>query len=221
MSEALPACPLCAWFPARFHARADTWLDFWRCPACALVFRDPAQWPARDAEHVHYRLHDNRPDDPGYRNFLRPLFDALRPRLPPGAEGLDFGCGPGSALAAMLDEAGHPMRLWDPLFAPDTGPLQQRYAFVTASEVIAHLHTPMATLCEIDGLLADGGLLGVLTGWPPSHWRDFARWHYRRDPTHVAFYGPETLHWIARRFSWALALPSRNVAVFARPGRDG
>lgn len=221
MSEALPACPLCADSPARFHARADTWLDFWRCPACALVFRDPAQWPARDAEHAHYRLHDNRPDDPGYRNFLRPLFEAMQARLPPGAEGLDFGCGPGSALAAMLEEAGHLMRLWDPLFAPDTGPLQRRYAFVTASEVVEHLHTPMAALQQLDELLADGSLLGVLTGWPPAHWRDFARWHYRRDPTHVAFYGPETLRWIAQHFGWALELPNRNVAVFAKPGRSG
>jgi hypothetical protein len=221
MSEALPACPLCAHVPARFHARADTWLDFWRCPACALIFRDPARRPTRAAEHAHYRLHDNRPEDPGYRNFLRPLFDALRPRLPAGAEGLDFGCGPGSALAAMLEEAGHPMRRWDPLFAPDPAPLQQRYAFVTASEVIEHLHAPLTTLQRLDALLAGGGLLGVLTGWPPSHWRDFAGWHYRRDPTHVAFYGPETLRWIARRLGWSVELPTRNVAIFAKPMRNG
>lgn len=217
MYRAPAACPLCAAAPVRFFVRAERVIDYWRCPVCALIFRAPQQWPTRAAEHAYYQLHDNRPDDPGYRAYLRPLFDALQPQLAAGAEGLDFGCGPGSALAAMLVEAGHPMQLWDPLFAPDTTPLTRQYDFVTASEVMEHLHAPLSVLKQIDTLLAPGSRLGILTGFPPPSPDDFAAWHYRRDLTHVVFYAPETLSWIAQQFGWKLTLDARNVAVFTKP----
>lgn len=210
------ACPLCERASPVPHCTVGD-VRFLRCPACALLFRDPARWPDRDAESAHYRLHENHPDDPGYRRFLQPLFDALARRLPPAAEGLDFGCGPGSALAAMLREAGHGVRLYDPVFADDADALVQRYDFITASEVVEHLHRPAETFARLAGLLAPGGLLGIMTGAPPEDPAAFARWHYLRDPTHVAFYGPGTLGWIARRHGWALALPARNVALFTAP----
>ena len=47
----------------------------------------------------------------------------------------------------------------------------------------------------------------------------FEDWWYVRDPTHVCFYAPETLEWIARRFGWSLERPSRDVALFRKgPG---
>lgn len=210
------ACPLCGRAsPAPHHAAAGT--RFHRCAGCALIFRDPAQWPDRDAEAAHYRLHRNDPHDPGYRRFLQPLFDALAPRLPAGAEGLDFGCGPGPALAAMLREAGHRVQVYDPLFADAPDTLRRRYDFVTASEVIEHLHRPAETLALLGDLLGAGGILGVMTGAPPADPEAFARWHYLRDPTHVAFYGPDTLRWIAQRHGWTLSLPARHVALFTVP----
>ena len=62
-------------------------------------------------------------NDAGYRRFLSKLADPLMARLAPGARGLDYGCGPGPALAAMLREAGHEVALYDPFFAPDPAPL--------------------------------------------------------------------------------------------------
>ena len=99
--------------------------------------------------------------------------------------------------------------------------LQRRQGRVQMLDDLAGGDEGVALLQRLDALLAGGGLLGVLTGWPPSHWRDFAGWHYRRDPTHVAFYGPETLRWIARRLGWSVELPTRNVAIFAKPMRNG
>jgi hypothetical protein len=48
----------------------------------------------------------------------------------------------------------------------------------------------------------------------------FEGWWYRKDPTHLAFYRPETLAWIARARGWALERPSRDAALFLKnPGR--
>lgn len=207
------ACPLCGGQRGTAYATAHGG-DFLRCPGCALIFRAPAQWPAREQEQAHYRLHENDPQDPDYRRFLRPLFDALRPLLAPGAAGLDFGCGPGSALAAMFEEAGYPVRLYDPLFEPDGAVLRARYDFITASEVVEHLHDPASVFAQLDRLLHPGGWLGIMTGTPPATAAEFARWHYLRDPTHVAFYSADTLQWIAARHGWQLQLPAPNVALF-------
>jgi hypothetical protein len=89
------------------------------CAACGLiqVTREDHLTPA--AERAHYGTHRNDPADPGYRTFLDRLCAPLVQRLPPGAEGLDYGSGPGPTLSVMLEEQGFPMRVYDPHFADD------------------------------------------------------------------------------------------------------
>jgi len=205
-------CPLCggiraAPFAELRHGR------YHRCPDCDLVFQDRAELPGPEAEREHYLLHDNRLDDPGYRRFLSRLAEPLMAELPAGARGLDFGCGPGPALAAMLDEAGFPTATWDPLFAPDPAALEQRYDFVTCTEAIEHFHHPGHELARLAGLLAPGGRLAVMTEVREPE-RPFEQWWYPSDPTHVAFYSRQCLAWIARRHGWALYEPARTVAIF-------
>lgn len=184
------------------------------------IFLDPEQRPSADTELAEYRLHRNDPDDPTYRAWLKPLADALLARLSPGDEGLDFGCGPGPALAAMLREAGHPVRLFDPLFAPDAAALRQRYRFVACSETAEHFHRPAEEFALFDRLLAPGGWLALMTGFPESD-EAFASWHYRRDPTHVVFYREQTLRWLAQRYGWSCEIPARNLALMQKPATAG
>ncbi len=101
-------CPVCETEPAR-HFRMCGVHDYWRCRACAATFLDPSQLPDKTTEHRRYRLHRNDPDDVRYRAFLSRLTTPLLARLPAGVLGLDYGCGPGPALAVMLREAGHTM----------------------------------------------------------------------------------------------------------------
>jgi SAM-dependent methyltransferase len=190
--------------------------DYWRCVGCGLVFLDPSQRLSVEAERAYYGTHRNDPDDPGYRRFLARLVQPLLERLDRPSHGLDFGCGPGSALAAMLDEAGHAIALYDPIFAPDASTLGAEYDFIACSEVLEHLHQPLVELERLSGLLRPGGLLAVMTGFPPDSPAAFAGWHYARDPTHVAFYGPQTFDWMARRLGMALEIPDRNVALLRR-----
>ncbi|MBI5201901.1 MAG: class I SAM-dependent methyltransferase, partial [Elusimicrobia bacterium] len=140
-------------------------------------------------------------------------------RLAPGAEGLDYGCGPGPTASVMMRERGFAMTDYDPYFAPDAAALSRSYDFVVATEVLEHLRRPAGDLARLDGLLKPGGILGAMTGVLEDD-AAFAGWWYRGDFTHIAFYRPETLAWISRRFGWELARPSRDVALFRKTGRE-
>jgi hypothetical protein len=71
------------------------------------------------------------------------------------------------------------------------------------------------TFARIDALLAPRALLAVMTEVHPGP-DPFAGWHYRRDPTHVAFYSNRTFAWIADAWSWTVELLDRRVVLFRK-----
>ncbi|MEZ5933840.1 MAG: class I SAM-dependent methyltransferase [Alphaproteobacteria bacterium] len=214
VADAPAACPVCrAERPRAFMEVAGR--RYWRCDVCAATFLDPAQRPTPDQELAHYRHHRNDPDDPRYRAFLSRLADPLLDRLRPGMTGLDYGCGPGPALAAMLEEAGIRMALYDPFFHPGSDALQRDHDVVTLSEVAEHFFEPALEFERLDRLLRPGGWLGVMTCFQTDDDR-FAAWHYRRDPTHVVFYRARTFEVIAEQHGWRLEIPRKDVALLQK-----
>lgn len=193
-------CPVCLSEPSRFFLRVDQ-RDYWRCPQCQATFLDPAQLPSRSAERAVYELHQNDVDDEGYRQFLSRAATPLLERLSGASEGLDYGCGPGPALADMLTSAGHTVTLYDPQFAPDESALQRQYDFITCTEVAEHFHRPAQEFARLNRLLRPNGWLVVMTRLQTDD-AAFADWHYRRDPTHVVFYRSATLQWLSRMYGW-------------------
>ena len=212
------ACPLCLGGRVRFLHRSDDRhgeREFYECSDCCLAFVPPRFHLPADAERERYLLHDNDLYDAGYRAFLGRLWDVLKPRLPAGASGLDFGCGPGPALAMMMEEDGFAIEKYDPHFFPDPAALERAYDFISCTETFEHLRAPAETLREIDRALKPGGFLGAMTGILDDR-TNFASWHYQRDPTHVAFYSRDTMRWIARRMGWKVDFPIQNVAIFRK-----
>ncbi|SFR76259.1 2-polyprenyl-3-methyl-5-hydroxy-6-metoxy-1,4-benzoquinol methylase [Marinobacter daqiaonensis] len=183
-----------------------------RCVRCEATLMDPAGWLPEDEEREIYRLHDNAVDDPGYRRFLDKLAEPLMERLAAGQQGLDFGCGPGPALADMLAARGLEVTLYDPAFFPDPLPLARQWDFVTCTEVVEHLKDPYTVFGSLGALLKPGGTLGVMTCFQTDDNR-FAGWHYRRDPTHIVFYREKTFHWLADHFGWHLTIPRKDVVL--------
>jgi 2-polyprenyl-3-methyl-5-hydroxy-6-metoxy-1,4-benzoquinol methylase len=68
----------------------------------------------------------------------------------------------------MLAEAGFEMSLYDPQFAPDRSVLTREGDFITATEVLEHLHRPAAELERLWSLLRPGGWLAVMTRRVPA-----------------------------------------------------
>lgn len=210
----LPLCPVCESGTLQFFQEVrDT--VYHRCSQCEATVMDSRHWLTEAQERDVYALHDNHPDDPGYRRFLSKVTAPLLQRLEAGSYGLDFGCGPGPALAAMLEDSGMHVSLYDPFFHPDQATLARRYDFVTCTEVVEHLHRPADVFRQLDRLLKPGGWLAVMTCFQTDDSR-FANWHYRRDPTHVVFYRETTLAWLASAYGWDLEVPAKDVALFRK-----
>lgn len=210
-----PVCPVCAGVGTALFW-SDEKCRYWRCPHCQATFMDPARRPEPAFEHAYYQTHQNNVNDAGYRRYLSPLIPPLQEKLAPHSNGLDYGCGPGPALAAMLTEAGHTMALYDPQFCNTPQVLERTYDFVTCSEVVEHFHNPEAEFTHLDALLKPGGWLAVMTRFLEDD-RGFERWHYRRDPTHVVFYKAATFTFIAQAHGWHCEIPCSHVALFQKP----
>jgi hypothetical protein len=210
-------CPLCASLRTRpFAAHARRYFD---CDDCGLVHLDPSQRVSDAEARAEYEAHENDPSDPRYRAFLNRLAEPLLARLPAASIGLDYGSGPGPTLGILLEEVGHAVRLYDPLFCPDAAALTQSYDFVTATEVVEHFFEPATEFARLFGLVKPGGWLGVMTGVLEPD-RDFTTWHYPRERTHVSFYRQQTWQWLAERHGVTWERPHPNVALFRRRGVD-
>lgn len=217
MSQLQP-CPLCrthcpndksSWF---YHDSRRVYL---RCHCCHLIFVPPNFYLSEAQEKAEYDKHDNQPNDQGYRRFLGRLYEPLMARLAQGDKGLDFGCGPGPTLSVMLQEAGFSVALYDVFYAPDKSVLNDNYNFITATEVVEHLHDPYTQLQQLWSCLTDVGVLAVMTKLALDV-DAFSRWHYKNDPTHVCFFSRKTFEFLAEKLNAQLEFMADDVVFLTK-----
>ncbi|MCB0417270.1 MAG: class I SAM-dependent methyltransferase [Bdellovibrionales bacterium] len=158
---------------------------------------------------ARYCTHENEVEDPRYRAFLGRLCTPLVPLLRAKAQGLDFGCGPGPALAAMLREAGFGMEVYDKYFSPILP--SGKFDFITCTETAEHFRRPRHEFERLNSWLKPHAWLGLMTEQSPTDETSFAKWYYHKDPTHLVFYSPETIQWLCGFFDWTYQQPRPNV----------
>lgn len=215
MSDPKPICPLCAHRDCR-HYHRDTFRNYLQCPHCQLVFVEPSARLSAAQEKAIYDQHQNDPDDPGYRKFLSRLSIPLLARVPAGAQGLDFGCGPGPTLSVMLNEAGCRVANYDPFYAHQPQLLQQQYDFISCTEVIEHCHQPANEWPLLLKMLKPGGHLAIMTKLVRDP-QAFAGWHYKNDQTHVSFFSRATFRFLAERDQLAIEFIGNDVIMMQKP----
>ncbi|NOX96903.1 MAG: class I SAM-dependent methyltransferase [Nitrospirae bacterium] len=208
------ACPLCNTETVRSYFQDDR-RDYLRCQMCHLIFVPSGQFLSEREEKVRYDLHQNRPEDQRYRQFLGRIFNPLQERLAPGSYGLDFGSGPGPTLSVMFEEAGHSVTIYDYYYARKPSVLEKQYDFITATEVLEHLHMPGKELDRLWNCLKPGGSLGVMTKLALEPER-FSQWHYKNDPTHVCFFSRSTFEWLAAQWLAELTFVDKDAAIFLK-----
>ena len=207
-------CPLCGSREhAHYHQDRRTYLE---CQNCAMVFVKPEDRLPADEEKSRYDLHNNDPSDVNYRQFLSRLLIPLTKEISPGSKGLDFGSGPGPTLSIMLEEAGHEMNIFDIFYAPDASVFDEEYDFITASEVLEHLHQPIFELDRLWSCLKPNGWLGLMTNRLPEP-DAFPNWYYKNDDTHVCFFDLESFRWLAKRWNARLVVASAEVVLLEKP----
>lgn len=213
MDVPLESCPLCAFESEAYFEDAKR--PYLQCRRCGLVFVPSLYWLSPEDEKARYDLHENDPADSRYRAFLSRLFLPLEERLKAGSRGLDFGCGPGPTLSLMLEEAGHTVALFDPFYASDPTVWDHTYDFITASEVVEHLHQPGRELERLWTHLRPGGWLALLTQTVLDV-EAFSKWRYKEDRTHVAFFSEGTFRFLAETWGAELVCPTRDVAFLRK-----
>ena len=192
-------CPLCRSSKAKPFASEKS-LTYFHCEDCDLRFLDSASHLSHVNEKARYDEHNNDSGDPRYRDFLRPLVQAITARMPEG-HGLDFGAGKDSPIPHMLPE-NFKITPYDPNYFPDKAALARPYDFIAASEVLEHVREPDKEMKLLRSLLKPGGLLAVMTLlYKPE--TDFLSWFYRRDPTHVVFYSETTVRWLKEHYQFS------------------
>ncbi len=211
-----PLCPLCAGRRISDYHR-DQRRPYLKCLDCAIVYVDALFHLSPEDEKAQYDLHENDPDDPGYRRFLSRLTKPLLDLLPQYSEGLDFGCGPGPCLSVMLEQQGHSVQLYDLYYANNPALLENRYDFITATEVVEHLAQPGADLNRLWSLLKPGGVLGIMTKLTDDL-KSFASWHYKTDPTHISFFSRESFEYLGAEWGATPEIIGADVIIFRKPG---
>ena len=188
---------------------------YWKCNHCLVIFLDPKFRLSPPEEKNRYQQHNNDIHDKDYRLFLSKLFNPLKLKLQPESKGLDFGCGPGPALAEMFSEDGFEMDIYDPFFYKDDHIFSKTYDFITCTETIEHFFEPAKEIKRLDKMLTKKGILGLMTTFLSDE-KGFEQWYYRKDPTHVVFYRPRTFEIIANMMGWAYEVPEKDVVLFTK-----
>ncbi|WP_340103696.1 class I SAM-dependent methyltransferase [Rhodohalobacter sp. 8-1] len=210
-------CVLCGGKSTKWILKDDTRMDYVRdyyiCDECNLIFVDPKQRLDPDEEKSRYEMHENDPDDPGYRKFLSRLFKPMSQRIEPNSYGLDFGSGPGPTLSLMFEEAGHTVRIYDPFYADDPSVFDDQYDFITTTETAEHLYDPLSELDRLWSCLKPCGYLGIMTKRHRGA-EHFKNWHYKNDDTHVVFYHEDTFRWLGNRWDSEPEFLRSDVVIF-------
>ena len=213
MISSVQSCPLCS-APTALYC-TDRRREYHHCTTCGLV-HVPQTWHLdAQSERAIYDLHENDTDEPGYRRFLSRVAEPLLARLAPASEGLDFGCGPAPALAAMLAERGHSVALHDIYYHPAPELLERTWDFITATEVVEHLAHPLRELERLWNCIRPGGWLAIMT----KRVRDqqaFQTWHYKNDLTHISFFSEQSFEWLAERWGAELEIVGADVVLLHR-----
>jgi 2-polyprenyl-3-methyl-5-hydroxy-6-metoxy-1,4-benzoquinol methylase len=206
------SCPLCqsTRLKSYFENKGAIYLS---CSECGLVFT-PKEFHLSDIdEKIRYDSHQNNPKDQRYRQFLSQVFNPVMECIQPGNTGLDFGCGPGPTLSIMFEEQGYKVDLFDKFYADDQSIFDNRYDFITATEVVEHLAKPGDELNRLYKMLNTGGTLAIMTKMINDQ-TDFASWYYKDDPTHICFFSQQTMEYLAKTWSSRVQFYGHDITLF-------
>lgn len=173
-------------------------IDYFHCKKCDFLFMDESCIVPPDKEKSLYCNHNNSFENKGYVNMFREFIETFIIHFDFGIKtALDFGSGPGPVLAALLEEKGFDVDIYDLYFSPERIFQNKTYDLITCTEVLEHLNQPLETLKLFQQHLNQNGILAVTTMFHPGIGEEFQSWWYRRDRTHICFYTPKTLRYIS------------------------
>ncbi len=210
-------CPLCESLDIEFYFQANDAFkqEYNQCLNCDLVFVTKKTRLSREEESLRYNNHHNNEDDKNYQNFLNRLAKPMLKLIPDNSNGLDFGSGNSETLANIFKKENHLCESFDIFYKNNPKLLQNKYNFISASEVFEHLNNPQKELKTLIPLLNPKGFLGIMTTKLVKK-DEFENWWYKNDPTHISLYSDKTFNYIASEFNLNIIHNKNNIIIFSK-----
>lgn len=205
-------CPLCNDSAQPYYQEKER--HFLKCQNCKAVITHPDNFLTIEEEKQRYLTHVNIPDDPRYQQFVSPITSGILNDFASNHKGLDFGSGTGSPIMKVLKDNGYDISEYDLFFHNHPELLQQHYDYIACCEVAEHFKEPHKEFALLRKLLKPGGILYLMTEMIDDS-KDFAVWYYKKDPTHVFLFHPETFEWIKQEFGFANLRIDKRLAVLS------
>jgi 2-polyprenyl-3-methyl-5-hydroxy-6-metoxy-1,4-benzoquinol methylase len=117
-----------------------------------------------------------------------------------------------------MSELGFQMEIYDYFYHNNPKVFEDKYDFITTTEVIEHLHNPKDEIVKLWNCLKDGGILGIMTAFRVSD-EEFGDWYYKRDLTHVRFFTEASFRWLAKELDAELVIPRSGVVILKKRKR--
>jgi len=193
-------------------------INYYYCKACEYIFSGEEKLLPPEEEKRRYLLHDNTEDNTGYVEMFDELIRKnLLPYRGKLRTALDFGCGQGKVLAGLLKKYGFCVDVYDKYFFPEPVYENKKYDLITATELIEHLKNPMKVLAFMKNHLNDKGLIMIVTLFHPGDGGNFKKWWYRNDSTHISFYTPCTMKYIAHKLNMrVIMMDQKNTCILEK-----
>lgn len=168
------------------------------CDACEFIALQDAYVLSSDEEKKRYDNHQNTPANTGYVQMLQHFLEqSVYPYHADMKCVLEFGCGPGPVLAAILAAKGYTVDVFDVYYASVAVYEGKKYDVITATEVIEHVRDPLALMRCLRDHMDENGLLAVMTHFHANDPAVFLKWWYHIDDTHISFFTKKTMSVIA------------------------
>jgi len=197
-------------------------LNYYLCNNCGYIFIDPAKIPSIEKEKERYLKHNNAQENTGYVEMFENFIETgIEPHNHVIKTALDFGCGTTPVLQGILEKHGIKTDIYDPFFFPEKIYENKTYDLITCTEVFEHLYNPMAIMEMFTNHLNKNGLIAIMTMFHPNDKTEFLNWWYRRDVTHISFFSPHTMEYMASRFGLQILMCSKkNICIIQKPGNS-
>jgi len=172
------------------------------CANCLGIYRNSTYYLDAREEKKRYKAHDNDVNDRRYQNFVSPIVNYVLENFKPEHRGLDFGSGTAPVISKMLHDKTYSIDQYDPFFSNKIELLNEKYDYIVCCEVVEHFHYPDVEFERLQRMLKRGGALVCMTHLYTEEIA-FKDWYYKGDPTHVFFYRPGTIHFIAENYGFS------------------
>ncbi|NKF52065.1 class I SAM-dependent methyltransferase [Shewanella sp. WXL01] len=211
-------CPLCS-HQADFFIQ-DKKRAFYLCLHCGLVFAAPSSHLLPNVERQRYGRANKAAKQKQLSQFVFPLLAQITQQQPQThLTGLNFGRVLDENSIDEINAAGHTLNQYDPFFAANPEVLKQDYDFVCCYRVFEHFRSPQKEWRLLSQLVRPGGWLAISTPLL-SNLNQFAKWHYKTNPTHVSFYQQATFEYMAAVSGFDLLFASKDFILMQKPSES-